>query len=134
MKRLAQKLREAPAAIHRDAERRVKAAVERQLEAQFATSTDPMGRPYLPPKDGHSPPMTRSGRLRRGMRVVVVSGPDILRISVMSDRDYAKYLQHGTRKMAARLITPGSSLLSYKWREVVQRAHMEAVRAYFSGP
>lgn len=133
LRRLAQRLREAPAAVHRDAEVRVKRAVEGLLEEQFQTATDPHGRPYKPPKDGHSPPMTRSGRLRRGLVVRVSSTPDGLRIAVDADVEYAKYLQRGTYKMDPRLIVPGAAVLARRWRDRILAAHAESVAAHYQG-
>lgn len=128
--RQAARFREAPRQIHAIVERRVGAAVEELLRHQFDTATDPHDRPYKPPIDGHLPPMTRSRALRDGMRVVVVSGPGYVRVGVMSDRDYARFLQEGTRKMSPRLIVPGA-VLSGRWRAQILGACNDSVREWF---
>jgi hypothetical protein len=133
LRRLAQRLREAPDRIHRDMERRVRETAEELLEEQFASGRNPYGQPYPPPKDGHLPPMVRTGRLRRGLRVVVSSSADGISLSVQSEAPYAQYLQSGTRRMAPRRIVPGTTVLAERWRQRLQAACTESVRAWMEG-
>lgn len=132
LQRQAARMREAPRRVHAAVGRKVEAAVDALIQEQFDTATDPHGRPYLPPKDGHLPPMTRSGDLRRGMKAHARSEPGAIRVSVTADQEYAKYLQYGTRRMRQRLVVPNGPL-AQRWRDAILAACSDGVREWAQG-
>lgn len=88
------------------------------------------GKPYLLPKDGHLPPMERSGALRRGYRYSVAAGALYWLIRVIERTPYGKYLRDGTPKMAPRqhIPRPGESIPA-RWDARIRPAIEGAVRA-----
>lgn len=96
------------------AERRVMGAAARatrdvlreSVDAGFAQSHDVHGKPYPAPKDGHAPPMIRSGRLRGAYRYTISGGGSFYRVRVAENTGYGEYLRSGTHKMAARQHLP----------------------------
>lgn len=133
LRRAAQQLREAPQRVRADVCREVERDIKAQLDSQFREGRDPFGRAYPPPKDGRNPPMVRSGALWRGLIVRATADGDAVRIEVISDQEYAGYLQKGTRKMVPRLITPGNSLIAPAWRDAYTRAAKRALDRWIGG-
>ena len=96
------------------AERRVMGAAARatrdvlreSVDAGFAQSHDVHGKPYPAPKDGHAPPMIRSGKLRRSYRYTITVSGSVYRVRTSENTDYGEYLRSGTHKMAARQHLP----------------------------
>ncbi len=131
--KLAQRLREAPQAVHEDFARRAEVAVALAIDEQFATSTDPRGVAYLKPLAGNTP-IIRSGALRRGWSVRCASVADGVSLSVSNSQPYAKYLQSGTSKMAPRPLVPDSAVFATKWRSALSLAWQESMRAWFGQP
>lgn len=127
---LAHRLDEAPALIHRQVEQELVSTLSSVLDRQFATATDPYGVPYLPPKYATNPPMVRTGALRRGLGVRVASGWGGITVTVTSDQEYARYLQTGTRRMEARRIVPGATMLAAVWREAAIAAYVAAFKRW----
>jgi len=77
-----------------------------ELDREFRQGVDINGKPFLPPKDGHVPPMVRSGTLRRS---ITVSARASLRgwvVRLQSDTDYDHFLRDGTSRMQARRFMP----------------------------
>lgn len=134
LRRMAARLREAPSRVHADMARRTRAAVEGLLAGQFATGTDPYGRPYPPARDRPAgPPMVRTGRLRDSLPVEVEVDRTGVRLSVLPGVSYAEYLQRGTRRMRARLIVPGTTVLAAVWRARIEAARDETLREWLQG-
>jgi len=80
-----------------------------ELDREFRQGVDVMGKPFEPPKDGHRPPMVRSGTLRRS---ITVSARASLRgwvVRLRSDTDYDHFLRDGTSRMQARRFIPRPS-------------------------
>lgn len=102
------------------AERRVMGAaacvtkdvLREMVDAGFAQGHDVHGAAYKPAKDGHTPPMVRSGRLRAAYRYTIQGGGSFLRVRVAENTDYGKYLRDGTWKMDPRkhLPQPGETI------------------------
>lgn len=133
LRKIERYLREAPQRIHVDFAKRAEIAIKDLLDEQFQKGIDPYGQPYIPPKDGHTPPMVRTRALWRGLRVRVTSTPDGIHIVVDGDQEYSKYLQEGTRHMLPRMIVPGRNMLAPRWRERLNREASETVRAWQTG-
>lgn len=104
------------------AERRVMGAAARatrdvlreSVDAGFARGHDVHGAAYKPAKDGHAPPMVRSGRLRGDYRYTITGGGSFYRVRVGENTEHGKYLRDGTWKMEARkhLPQPGEPMPS----------------------
>ena len=77
--------------------------------------------------------MVRSGKLWEGLGVVVSASATGVSVRVTATEEYAKFLQYGTRKMRARLIVPGENVLASIWRQHLERARDEAMKAWLSG-
>lgn len=97
------------------------------IDSTFGQSKDVSGRAFKLPKDGHRPPMIRSGRLRGSVTVSVVPSPTLWIVRAEEDTDYGQYPNQGTTRMDARQFMPykGQSLPS-AWdakaqREIAQR-------------
>lgn len=133
LKKLADKLREAPRQIHDEMARRMEQKLREVLRAQFAEARDPLGRPYLPPKDGHLPPMRRTGALEDGLTVEAVSTSSGIFLNVTASVEYAKYLQTGTRRMKARQIVPATGVLAETWRRAIREANQESIEVWYRG-
>ena len=96
------------------AERRVMSAAARvtkdvlreMVDAGFAQGRDVHGAAYKPAKDGHTPPMVRSGKLRGAYRYAVQGGGSFLRVRVAENTDHGKFLRDGTWKMDPRKHLP----------------------------
>lgn len=79
-----------------------------ETEKQFATNSDPSGKPWSPLKEStlrtkkqnRDKILTRSGKLRSGF-LYRVNGA---KLEITNSQDYAIYHQYGTKKMAVRLI------------------------------
>lgn len=130
---LAQRFRDAPARVHADMARRCERAVHDLIDEQFRTGTDPFGRPWEPPKDGHSPPMVRTRKLWGGLKIRVDATGSGIQILVASAAEYARYLQYGTWRMLPRRIVPGSGVLVAAWRAALRAACAAAMARWYSG-
>jgi hypothetical protein len=75
-------------------------------DAGYQERQDVHGKAYLPPKDGHQPPMERSGRLRRAYRVLASAGIGAWLLRLAEDTPYGRFLRDGTHKMEARQHIP----------------------------
>ena len=92
------------------AERRVMGAAARatrdvlreQIDAGFAQGHDVHGKAYKPAKDGHTPPMVRSGKLRAAFRYRIGEGSGTWTVTIAEATDYGQYLRDGTWKMDPR--------------------------------
>lgn len=132
LERAARLLEEAPRAIHDAVALDLERSLAGVIDQQFTTATDPQGVGYLAPKDGHSPPMQRSGALRAGIGVRCASEWGGVSVTVSSDRPYAAFLQGGTSRMAPRRIVPGSAMTSEAWRGAVRDAYTRAFNRWFN--
>ena len=132
LKRIIAHFRTAPDAMKGDIAEGMRKVTENLIAEQFATGKDPYGKPWLPPKDGHTPPMVRTGTLRDSIKVTVVKDVNGLEVSVRSSADYAKFLQNGTWKMKPRLIAPGS--LPGHWRDAYKIVFEMALERWIAKP
>ena len=132
LKRIIAHFRTAPEAMKGDIAEGMRKVTENLIAEQFATGKDPYGKAWLPPKDGHTPPMIRTGTLRDSIKVTVVKGANGLEVSVRSSADYAKWLQNGTWKMKPRLIVPGS--LPGHWRDAYRIVFEDALEKWIAKP
>lgn len=134
LRRMALHLREAPKYVMREAAQEVRAMIERRIQNQFVTGIDPYGRRWKKPKDGHTPPMIRTGALMGGFKVRVVPGGIGVSIAVSNSKPYAKILQRGTSRMEARMTVPGATLPD-AWKADIGRISMDALQRWWArGP
>ena len=112
------------------AERRVVTACGRAMvntlgkmvDRGFTAGRDVNGARFVPPKDGHRPPMVRSGRLRQAIHVSGQASLDGWRVRISEDTDYGQFLRDGTSKMAARQFVPRPGQpLPAPWDAAIQR-------------
>lgn len=133
LRQLALRLRETPKRIQRDAATEIKHRVAELIDAGIAAARDPYGTPYPQPKDGHSPPMQRSGDLRSGYSVEVVSVGAGLSLRISNVEAYARWLQQGTASMKARLQVPTAARgLPTAWRRAFEEAYRNAVERWYA--
>lgn len=106
----------------------VKTGLERCFVDSFAGAKDVQGKAFKRPKDGHLPPMFRTGALMNA----VVGGVSIgsgWRIVAHEDTPYGQFLNRGTNKMDARQFMPHpSEALPTAWDRKVQIEIERAVR------
>jgi hypothetical protein len=88
------------------AARATRDALRESVDAGFAQGHDVHGKSYPAPKDGHSPPMVRSGRLRAAYRYRIGEGTGAWTVTIAEATDYGQYLRDGTWKMDARQHLP----------------------------
>lgn len=127
--RLVRSLDTAETRVMGGAARAVQGALKQLVDAGYAKSRDVKGKPYIPPKDGHRPPMIRSGKLRGAYRYAIHTGALLWRVTVGEDTTYGEYLRDGTSKMEPRqhIPRPGEPLPS-AWDAKVQRDLSAAVQ------
>lgn len=77
-----------------------------EIDREFRQGVDVEGKPFLPPKDGHLPPMVRSGALRRSIAVSARASFSRWVVRLSSSTDYDQFLRDGTGKMQARRFIP----------------------------
>lgn len=130
LRQLAINLRQAPKRIQMAAAKEIQAEVARQIDQGFQTKTDPYGSKWQPPKDG-GPTMERTGALRRGFVVRVVSNGVGLSLEITNREDYARWLQAGTSKMVPRKMVPDRAMPS-AWKEIFTRAYDRAIAAWYA--
>lgn len=94
------------------AARAVEASLRESIDQGYQTGTDVNGKAYLPPKDGHLPPMIRSGKLRRAYRYSILIGALVYTIRASENTEHGEYLRDGTGKMRPRqhIPQPGSAM------------------------
>lgn len=103
------------------AARATRDALRESVDAGFAQSHDVHGKPYPAPKDGHAPPMIRSGRLRGAYRYTIGEGMSAWTVTVSEDTGYGQYLRDGTWKMKPRQHMPQpDQSLPAAWLALVQ--------------
>jgi hypothetical protein len=106
--------------------------ITKLLQKQFATGTDPYGRPWRPLKPAtlakgrRPPPLTDSGAMRRGTVARAAPGGRA-GIRLLVGKRYGFFHQSGTRYMAARRILPQNGL-PYAWSRVLAEASKKAFR------
>ena len=111
LRRMATMLREAPRYVQQEAANEIARGILKLIDQGFVSGADPYGTAWRPPKDGHIPPMIRSGKLRRSYNVKVVrTGSVGYSIEITNSTAYAGFLQKGTSRMAARPQVPGAAL------------------------
>lgn len=81
-------------------------AIASAIDAEFRTGRDIDGERFKAPKDGHRPPMVRSGALRRSIHVSAQASLHAWRIRSGSSTDYDRFLRDGTSKMEPRKFIP----------------------------
>ena len=106
MARLRQNLATADARLMSAAAGVVRDVLDTSIDGGFRQGRDVYGRAFKPAKDGHLPPMIRSGKLRRAVTVAVVPSPGDWLVRVVEDTDYGQYLRDGTYKMDQRRFIP----------------------------
>lgn len=97
--------------------------LEQSIDSTFSQGKDVSGRAFKLPKDGHRPPMIRSGRLRRSVTVSVIPSPVMWIVRAEEDTDYGQYPNQGTSRMDARQFMP------YKWQSLPAAWDAKAQRA-----
>ena len=81
-------------------------ALSAELDREFRQGVDITGKPFMPPKDGHRPPMERSGALRRSITVSAQASLRRWVVRLRSDTEYDHFLRDGTSRMQARRFIP----------------------------
>ena len=132
LRRMATMLREAPRYVQQEAAEAISQGILKLIDQGFASGSDPMGNAWRPPKDGHSPTMIRSGKLRRGYSVRVVrTGSVGYSIEIINSTAYATFLQKGTSKMAPRPQVPGAALPPL-YRDLFKRCYDDAIARWWA--
>lgn len=109
MARLRQDLTTADARLMSAAAGVVRDVLDASIDGGFRQGRDVYGRAFRPAKDGHLPPMIRSGKLRRSIKVEIVPSPSDWLVTAAEDTDYGQYLRDGTFKMDQRRFIPGQT-------------------------
>lgn len=116
-----QRLMAASAAVVRD-------VLDSSIDGGFRQGRDVYGRPFRPAKDGHLPPMMRSGKLRRAVKVEIVPSLSDWLVTASEDTDYGQFLRDGTFKMDQRRFIPGQQeALPPSWDRRIQSGLRRAV-------
>ncbi len=111
LKRIATTLREAPRYVQQEAAEAIARGITMLIDKGFIDGSDPYGKAWRPPKDGHTPPMIRTGKLRASYTVrVVKTGSVGYSVEISNAQRYSGFLQKGTSRMEARMHVPGAAL------------------------
>lgn len=130
LRQLVVNLRQAPRIIQQAAAAEIKREIEKQIADEFATSTDPYGKAWKPPKDGGKT-MDRTGKLKSGFRVNVVSNGLGFSVQITNSQDYAKWLQSGTTKMDARKMVP-DAVMPESYRKIFADAYRNTIETWYA--
>lgn len=103
--------------------------IERLIQDQFRSGTDPSGRPWKDLASGGRSFLFRSGDLFGSIHVKPRPGAGV-RVTV--DAKYASYHQTGTKRMPARKILPEDELPE-SWELAIERAVENSMRRKFQG-
>ncbi len=106
----------------------VAAEIARLIDQQFASGTDPNGRPWakLMPstvkrKRGNTRILVRTGDMRKGVRVTPMSGGGVS----ITLAGYGGFHQSGTKNMVIRMILPGATFPK-TWRIAIEKSVRDA--------
>jgi len=128
MARLRQDLATAGARLMSAAAGVVRDVLDASIDGGFRQGRDVYGRAFKPAKDGHLPPMIRSGKLRRAIKVEIVPSPAEWLVTASEDTDYGQYLRDGTFKMDQRRFIPAQTeALPAAWDRRIQSGLRRAV-------
>ena len=106
--------------------------VLRLIDGGYVAGTDPYGKAWKPPKDGHTPPMIRSGKLRGGYTVRIVKTGNVgYSIEINNTMHYSEFLQKGTSRMEARLHAPGAALPPV-YKALFKQCYDEAIARWWA--
>jgi hypothetical protein len=97
------------------------------IDKQFATGTNIYNRKWLLPKDGHRPPMIRTGRLRRGFMYRILRVTRGWELRITNKMYYSSFLQFGTYRMQPRVHLPKQGKLPIAFRRVLNEAQRVAL-------
>lgn len=98
------------------------------VDSGYAERVDVQGKPYLRPRDGHLPPMERTGRLRSAYRYLISEGASQWLVTVLERTPYGQYLRDGTTKMQPRQHIPKpQESLPRRWQRMLDGAIQSAV-------
>lgn len=102
--------------VRRAASKAIVSAVEDLIQNQFDERRAPDGASWAPrkPPTGTWPLLEKTGKMRRGFKVVATSA----QLQIHNSQEYLKYHQNGTAKMQARPVLPGSGLTP-SWQEYI---------------
>lgn len=132
LRRMATMLREAPRYVQMEAATAIAAGVLRLIDGGYVAGTDPYGKAWKPPKDGHTPPMIRSGKLRGGYTVRIVKTGNVgYSIEINNTMHYSEFLQKGTSRMEARLHAPGAALPPV-YKALFKQCYDEAIARWWA--
>jgi len=96
----------------------------KELQIEFATGTDPYGKPWAPLKPStlargrHPPPLTASGALARGTEVTPMQHAGV---QIVLGMPYGFFHQRGTVKMEARKPLPDKAM-PRQWQQIINTA------------
>lgn len=131
LQRLARRIQDAGGEIGRRMAQAGGREIKRLIAEEFASGTDPYGKKWPVPQDGHRPPMIRSRELMRGYHYATVKSPVGWRTQVTNDAAYSELLQRGTRRMTRRRHLPDQRQgLPARWQRAIEDAKQIDVQAY----
>ena len=98
------------------------------VDSGYSERVDVQGKPYLRPKDGHMPPMERTGTLRRAYRYLISEGSSRWLVRIIERTPYGQYLRDGTPHMQPRQHIPKpQEALPRRWQRMLDGAVQAAV-------
>lgn len=112
MDKLLRGLDAAPERLMDSAATATASALRASADAGYRTRRDVHGKAYALPKDGHRPPMQRTGTLRRDYGTEIQAAGADRKVTLRTDTDaktgraYDEYLRDGTAKMEPRQHIP----------------------------
>jgi len=109
-------------------------AIAAAVDAEFRKGRDIDGERFLLPKDGHRPPMVRSGALRRSINVSARASLHAWRIRAGSETAYDTFLRDGTSKMDPRKFIPKSGEPMPRAWDVAVSSRIDRIMAQESRP
>jgi len=129
MTRMRQDLATAQRRVMGAAARAAQGSLRAAVDSGYSERVDVKGAAYLRPKDGHLPPMERTGTLRRAYRYLISEGAGRWFVRIVERTKYGEYLRDGTAKMAPRQHIPKpQESLPQRWQRLMEAAIQGAVQ------
>lgn len=104
------------------------ASLRASADRGYQRRQDVNGRRYPRPKDGHMPPMERTGTLRSSYQTDIAPHGDDRTVTLREGTDYGQFLRDGTSKMEPRKHIPApADNMPPTWDQGARRAQDRAV-------